>query len=214
MNNQEINTDISISSIQKDKSMIDLTTDEIESQVRKRLSEDVNSSYIWSNFQLYEKDNENNEWNLSDIWCLPHPGEKRMAHREKYKQLIVKNVEMVLKCKHCGETFQYYKNGSSPSAKQHMENNHPELLSMKTPPSKRPYGSVTKADDFTKRANVLLASLIVTSKESYNFVSNDYLQLFVNHIQSSDIKYIVPNRDSFSQKIIPEMANNVIKQIK
>ena len=95
-----------------------------------------------------------------------------------------------------------------------MENNHPELLSMKTPPSKRPYGSVTKADDFTKRANVLLASLIVTSKESYNFVSNDYLQLFVNHIQSSDVKYIVPSRDSFSQKIIPEMANNVIKQIK
>ena len=105
MNNQEINTDISISSIQKDKSMIDLTTDEIESQVRKRLSEDVNSSYIWSNFQLYEKNNENNEWSLSDIWCLPHPGAKRMAHREKYKQLIVKNVEMVLKCKHCGETF-------------------------------------------------------------------------------------------------------------
>ena len=54
MGNKETNSDMSISSIQNDKSINDLTSDEFEIEVRKRFSEDVNSSYIWAKFTLYE----------------------------------------------------------------------------------------------------------------------------------------------------------------
>ena len=211
MSTQQTNTDIGISSI---PNVVDLTSDSSESEIRKRLSEDINTSYIWSNFTLYEKGNENNKWDLNDVWNIPHQGCKKMVHTEKYKKIIQEKKEMILICNHCGDTFSFYSNGSSPNAKNHMEKVHPELLTFKKPQAKRAYGSIKNADDFKHKANILLASTMVSAKQPFNIVSNEHFRDFVEHIQTETTTYIVPSPDSFSKNIIPDMSKIVIEQIK
>ena len=205
---------VELSEIRRQTTAIEPTEVDIETEVRKRLSENENSSCLWTEFTLFERANENDPWKLSDIWCFPHPGTKRMAHTEKYNDMIKSEKQMMLKCNHCGETFPFYKNGSSPTAQEHLQEKHPAFYPFKTPQAKRPHGKIANADQFTTKANVLLGAAITTGKQSYNSASNCFLQEFVDHIQSPETNYKVPSPDSFSQKIIPQMTEKVKQKIK
>ena len=205
---------VDLSEIRRQQTTIESSEVEIETEVRKRLSENENASCLWTEFTLFERDNDNGEWTLSDIWCFPHPGTKRMAHTEKYKEMIKGDKQMMLKCNHCQECFPFYKNGSSPAAQEHLQNKHPSHYPFKKPQAKRPYGKVSSADEFTTKANVLLAAVMTSGKQSYNTASNSFLQDLLDHFQSSDTNYIIPSSDSFTQKIIPQMTQKVKEKIK
>ena len=211
MNN---NREMDFSDIPRHSTTIVIPEDVQEIEIRKRLSEDVNSSVIWTEFNIREKNNQETSWPITDVWNFPHKGKKRMTHTTKYSEMISSDIEMELVCIHCRQAFPFYKNGSSPLAKEHIEKEHPEFLPLKTPPKKRNYSDISSTNSFNKTANILLASFIVTGKYSFNTLSNEFLQQYSDHLQSSNDKYIVPSRDSMVNKIIPTMTNTVISTIK
>ena len=86
--------------------------------------------------------------------------------------MISSDKQMILKCNYCNKSFPFYKNGSSPESWEHLNQVHPEKVKNTSYQSKRNYGKVSSKDYFITKANIILSSLIVTSKESFNFVSN------------------------------------------
>ena len=47
--------------------------EENEQEIWKN-SYDINPSFKWSEFALFEKTGDKEKWNLTDIWEYPHPG--------------------------------------------------------------------------------------------------------------------------------------------
>ena len=205
-NNQE-----TTSSFTQDNISNDLKVEEI----RKRLVSDINSSVIWSEFIFTKSDEQDNPWELQDIFNFPHEGSIRLSHSKKYDDMLKDENTYILKCKHCNFQSNFYKTSeSSPKALEHIEKVHPELLKIKTPNSKKPRGTVITDDDFINKSNMLMAATIITSKLSYSTVENKSLNDLVSHLQGQDPKYIPPGREPFSNKIIPIMHEKIKELIK
>ena len=223
-------TDINISSIQNinesnaNNSQSSNTTNfidvkENENELRKRIYDDNNSSVIWSEFDLIKINKETNERifiTLQEIYNNPRQETNRMTHSDDFNKLIKnKNFIFKLKCRTCSSEYTFYPaSKTSTIAIQHIKERHPEKFKYKDHVCKRPYSKITTSDKFINKGHILLSCFMITQLLSYHTLKNEYLSLFVDHLQNERIKYIVPSEDSMKEKIVPEMSKKVKEKIK
>ena len=114
-------------------SVIDTTTEipsqDKEQEIRKRVSDDLQISVIWSEYDFYiEKQNgERTKVNITEIFKYPHEMTGRLYIQQDFKEKLNGSDKYILKCHHCEEEFSYYPSSSSnKKAIDHITDRHHE----------------------------------------------------------------------------------------
>ena len=199
-----------------------INPEDVEVDIRKRLRREEGFS-IWNTFTLFEitregEEKHEKEWKLTDIFTNPQPGAMRLFFRKEFNDALENDhKQWVFQCNTCEERFPFYASSRySQNAYDHYKKCHlQEEIDKDAPGAKRTYGKVTTGDDYTNKANALVAATLITAKLPYQFVENEQFISLVDHLQGDkERKYIVPCKKSFSETIIPQMTERVLKTIK
>ena len=161
---------------------------------------------------------------ISEIFNFPHEMCTKLTFKSSFKEKLEEKNKCIMKCKHCSIEYPFYKSShSNKKAIDHITFDHPDYAKLKVPAKKRTPAKVSTNDKFINEANILMASTIVSGKLPFTIVQNTEFRQFVHKLQNMERdddgkedndKYKLPGRESFSNTIIPGMAEKVKELIK
>ena len=184
--------------------------------INQRMAKYPNNSPIWWCSDFYEVDNSgefrrDKLWQIDKILDNRKDNSKKCQYTNNFKNLNSGNY--YLKCIICGEKKIFYTSSTSCSdMHQHLIIKHANVLKDYKKIEKGEYCSYSRNKNNEEiNCHILLTSSIISSFSSFSLVENEEFKLFLKKLQPD---YIPPSSTTISQKIIPDMYEEVINKIK